>query len=98
MLINVNVKWRENMLHTVVAGVSYEFDDANSISFIFTFYVCLRKNIKWQFNIHVYDQTHFRSVKLETYGIACTVAAYMWKFLCRFCLLVYFHIFICSPQ
>lgn len=39
MLINVNVKWRENMLHTVVAGVHYEFDDANSISFIFTFYV-----------------------------------------------------------
>lgn len=29
------------MLHTVVAGVHYEFDDANSISSIFTFYVCV---------------------------------------------------------
>lgn len=29
------------MLHTVVACVHYEFDDANSISFIFTFYVCV---------------------------------------------------------
>lgn len=69
----------------IVTGVDCEFDDANSISVILTFYVCVYgekitplNDIK--FNIHIYDRTHFKSVKLETYRIAFTVAAYMKSF------------------